>query len=80
MRSIQQDGKILTFFSEGDIVGRIDYSDKSNHYITDAVNNWMYGMMSIETVEQHSIGHAVKDGRTYLTEDMSFSSMRDKKL
>ena len=78
MRTVHQEGKILTFFSEGDIVGRIDYSDKSNHYITDATNNWMYGIMSKEDVAQHSIGYAFKDGRAYITEDMSFSSMRNK--
>ena len=78
MRTVTHDDSVVYFYEEGDLVGAIDYSEKSDHYIEDAVNNWFDGIMTVETVERYSNWYYVKDNETYIGVDMSFSSMRNK--
>ena len=61
MRTVKHDDSVVYFYEEGDLVGAIDYSEKSEHYIEDAVNNWFDGIMTVETVEKHSIWSPVRE-------------------
>lgn len=78
MRTITHDNAVVYFYEDGDLVGAIDYSDKSDQYIEDAVNNWFDGIMTVETVERHSNWYYVKDDMPSIGVDMSFSGMRNK--
>lgn len=76
MRTISENNKKISFYEDGDLVGAIDYSDKSDQYINDAINNWLDGIMTVETVERYSNWYYVKDGVASIGVDMSFN--RDK--
>ena len=78
MRTVVHDDAVVYFYEDGDLVGAIDYSERSDSYIEDAVNNWLDGIMSVETVERHSNWYYVKDEVPCIGVDMSFSSMRNK--
>lgn len=71
-------GQECHFYNDGDLVGVVDYSHKSQHYIDDAIDNWISGVMTVETVERHSNWYYVKDGMPCIGVDMSFSSQRNK--
>ena len=60
MRTVNQNNKLVTFYQDGDLVGQIDYSDRSEPYVEDAIDNWLNGIMTIETVERHSVYYARK--------------------
>ena len=61
VRTINEKGDFILFFQDGDLVGLIDYTHKSKHYREDAICNWLDGIMSVETVERHSVWNAVKN-------------------
>ena len=61
VRSANEKGDVIEFYQDGDLVGVIDYSHKSKHYREDAVSNWLDDIMSVETVERHSLWNAVKN-------------------
>lgn len=44
----------VSFYEDGKFVGSIDYSDKSEHYIRDACENWVSGIMTRSTVVYYS--------------------------
>ena len=70
MRTWVQVGNGVSFYQDGDLVGHINYSDKSQAFIDSATENWEEGILTVETVEEYSI--------PYIDFDMSFSSMRNK--
>ena len=43
-----------SFFENEKIIGRIDYPNKSRDYVVDAAENWINGIMTIETVENYT--------------------------
>ena len=43
-----------SFLEDDKIVGRIDYPDKNRTYVVDAAENWINGIMSIETVKNYT--------------------------
>ena len=43
-----------SFFENKKIIGRIDYPNKSRDYVVDAAENWINGVMTIETVENYT--------------------------
>ena len=45
----------VEFYENGQMLGIIDYSDKSMHYVDDAVNNFHSGLMSEELIKSYSI-------------------------
>ena len=45
----------VEFYEDGQMLGIIDYSDKSMHYVDDAVNNLRSGLMSEELIKSYSI-------------------------
>ena len=60
-KTVIQEDKTLTFFQDGDIVGKVDYSNKSQHYIDDAITNWLDDILSVETIEKYSFWNSVKN-------------------
>jgi hypothetical protein len=79
MRTAIQEDNIVSFYdNDGYLVGQVDYTEKSQHYIDDAMENWTNGVMTVETVERYSNWHYSKDGYTFIGTDMSFSKMRNK--
>lgn len=55
MKTYTQHNNIVEFYKDGDHVGTIDYSNKSSSYINDAINNWLDGILTVETVERYSV-------------------------
>ena len=45
----------VEFYEDNMMIGVIDYSDHSLHYVEDAVNNFCSGIMTIETIERFNI-------------------------
>ena len=43
-----------SFFEDNTIVGRIDYPEKNRTYVVDAAENWINGIMTIETVKNYT--------------------------
>ena len=43
-----------SFFEDDEIVGRIDYPNKSRHFVVDAAENWCEGIMTEETVKNYT--------------------------
>ena len=45
----------VEFYEDEQLLGIIDYSDKSMHYVDEAVNNFHSGLMSEELIKSYSI-------------------------
>ena len=45
---------MCSFFEDNQIVGRIEYPDKSRHYVADAAENWITRVMTVETVKKYT--------------------------
>jgi hypothetical protein len=45
---------MCSFFEDNQLVGRIDYPNKSRHYVMDAAENWITGVMTKETVKNYT--------------------------
>lgn len=43
----------VEFFQNNRPVGTIEYTDKSYHYVEDAAENWIVGIMTKETVKRY---------------------------
>lgn len=54
VRTLNQNGPIITFYEDGDLIGEIDYSAHSDWFIERAINNWYEGILTVETIERHS--------------------------
>ena len=49
------DKHYLEFYIDNKMIGLIDYSDHSMHYVEDARENFMTGIMTLDTVKQYSV-------------------------
>jgi hypothetical protein len=45
----------VEFYEDNKMIGLIDYSDHSLHYVEDAVENFRSGVMTIETIKRYNI-------------------------
>ena len=45
----------VEFYEDNKMLGVIDYSKHSMHYVEDAVNNFRSGLMKIETIKGYDI-------------------------
>ena len=45
---------MCSFFEDDNVVGRIEYPDNNRHYVTDAAENWIYGIMTQQTVKKYT--------------------------
>ena len=46
----------LEFYVDNRMIGLIDYSDHSTHYVEDARENFMTGIMTEETIQRYNLG------------------------
>ena len=49
------DKHYLEFYVDNRMIGLIDYSDHSMHYVEDARENFMTGIMTVDNVKQYSV-------------------------
>ncbi len=49
------DKHYVEFYEDNKMIGVIDYSDHSMHYVEDAVENFLSGIMTTETIERYNI-------------------------
>tara|TARA_R110002074_G_scaffold85854_4_gene189820 strand:- start:346 stop:564 length:219 start_codon:yes stop_codon:yes gene_type:complete len=45
----------VDFFDNNKQMGTINYADKSLHFVEDAAENWVTGVMSTDTLNKYSI-------------------------
>jgi hypothetical protein len=45
----------VDFFDNNEQMGTINYADKSLHFVEDAAENWVTGVMSTTTLNKYSI-------------------------
>jgi|TARA_R110002050_G_scaffold266391_2_gene407791 hypothetical protein len=45
----------VDFFDNNEQMGTINYADKSLHFVEDAAENWVTGVMSTDTLNKYSI-------------------------
>lgn len=45
----------VDFFDNNEPMGTINYADKSLHFVEDAAENWVTGVMSTDTLNKYSI-------------------------
>lgn len=43
----------VEFYEDNCMIGLIDYSDKSLHYVEDAIENFISGLMTTETIDRY---------------------------
>jgi hypothetical protein len=44
---------VVEFYEYGKRIGEIEYPDKSYHYVEDAAENWVTGVMTQETIKRY---------------------------
>ena len=49
------DKHYLEFYEDGKMLGIIDYSNHSMHYVEDARENFVTGVMTLETIERFNV-------------------------
>jgi len=45
----------VEFYEDNKMIGMIDYSDKSMYYVEDAVENFLIGIMTTETIQRYNV-------------------------
>ena len=46
---------MCSFYEDDRPVGEIEYPDKSYHYVRDAAENWIEGIMTADTVKMYKV-------------------------
>jgi len=44
---------VVEFYEYGKRIGEIEYPNKSYHYVEDAAENWVTGVMTQETIKRY---------------------------
>jgi len=52
------DKHYVEFYEDNKLLGLIDYSDKSMHYVEDAIENFRTGIMTKDTIKTYNINEA----------------------
>ena len=52
------DKHYVEFYEDNKLLGLIDYSDKSMHYVEDAIENFRTGIMTEDTIKTYNINEA----------------------
>lgn len=50
---LQDEAFVVEFYEYGKRVGEIEYTDKSYYYVEDAAENWINGVMTIDTINNY---------------------------
>ena len=45
----------VEFYEDNRMIGIIDYSKHSIHYVDDAIENFVTGLMTLETIERYNV-------------------------
>lgn len=51
--SISKEVLSCNFYENNRLLGEIEYPDKSYHYVDDAAENWITGVMTRETIDRY---------------------------
>ena len=43
----------IKFYQNGDLVGTIDYRYQNIHYVRDAAQNWIDGVLTLDTIKNY---------------------------
>ena len=46
----------VEFYEDNKMIGLIDYSQHSKQYIEDAIENFMTGILTVETIKRYNLG------------------------
>ena len=46
----------VEFYEDNKMIGLIDYSQHSKHYIEDAIENFRTGILTVETIKRYNLG------------------------
>jgi hypothetical protein len=46
---------MCSFYEDDRSIGEIEYPDKSYHYVRDAAENWIEGIMTADTVKMYKV-------------------------
>jgi len=46
---------MCSFYEDDRSIGEIEYPDKSYHYVRDAAENWIEGIMTVDTVKMYKV-------------------------
>tara|TARA_B100001093_G_scaffold458122_1_gene470332 strand:- start:5749 stop:5976 length:228 start_codon:yes stop_codon:yes gene_type:complete len=49
------DKHYVEFYENNSMIGIIDYSKHSMHYVEDAIENFVTGLMTLETIERYNV-------------------------
>lgn len=49
------DKHYVEFYEDYKMIGIIDYSKHSMHYVDDAIENFVTGLMTLETIERYNV-------------------------
>ena len=49
------DKHYVEFYENEKMIGIIDYSKHSMHYVEDAIENFVTGLMTLETIERYNV-------------------------
>ena len=49
------DKHYVEFYENEKMIGIIDYSKHSMHYVDDAIENFVTGLMTLETIERYNV-------------------------
>ncbi len=52
--SLHKEVLYCSFYSNNRLVGEIEYPNKSYHYVQDAAENWLNGVMTYDTVKRYA--------------------------
>jgi hypothetical protein len=44
---------IVEFYENNKRVGEIEYTNKSYHYVSDAAENWVTGILAVDTIKHY---------------------------
>jgi hypothetical protein len=56
MKTSIRNGSQVSFYKNDELIGTIDYSGNSDHYIEDAIENWQTGVLTEDIIETFNIG------------------------
>ena len=66
----------VEFYEDNKMIGLIDYSRKSKYYIDDAIENFMTGILTKETIKRYNLG-AIPDEKENKNQEPHSTSNQD---
>ena len=57
MKKVERDNNnrsIVAFYENNELIGKVNYSSKSEYYIEDAIGNFYNGILDKQTIEKYA--------------------------